>query len=95
MYFTFACSMIFVPASIRTFSFASESFQKPSSTSFGTSCADAAVTIVISAKEMDFKLQPYFKFITQARVFCILIWWLCWSMDSFFNIKIFLFMNRL
>ena len=56
MYFTFACSMIFVPASIRTFSFASESFQKPSRTSFGTSCADAAVTIVISAKEMDFNL---------------------------------------
>ena len=56
MYFTFACSIIFVPASIRTFSFASESFQKPSRTSFGTSCADAAVTIVISAKEMDFNL---------------------------------------
>ena len=48
--------MIFVPASIRTFSFASESFQKPSSTSFGTSCADAAATIVISAKEIEFKL---------------------------------------
>ena len=61
--------MIFVPASIRTFSFASESFQKPSSTSFGTSCADAAATIVISAKEMKFnvQLQANFKFITHAR----------------------------
>ena len=35
------------------------------------------------------------KFITQARVFCILIWWLWLSMDSIFNIKIFLFMNKL
>ena len=46
--------MIFVPASIRTFSFASESLQKPSSTSFGTSCADAVATIVISANEVKF-----------------------------------------